>query len=429
MTEEHKQQVAVFRFGVIHEFTGSTRLDHGETAALLREKCARKWDIPFSTRTSISPNTILRWVRAYLSSGGKLEALFPRGRSDAGRPRAMDEETGLTLLALRRERPKMPVADLVRLYHERQKRAGLGEGPSLSSVYRFFHQHGLMHPAPTAQEDRRKFEAELPNDLWQSDVMHGPAVLIGGKRRKSYLIAFLDDHSRLVAHGAFYPCEGLASFLTAFSHALLKRGLPRKLYVDNGSAFRSRQLEHTCAALGIALVHARPYRPQGKGKIERFFRTVQTQFLPGLEVDSLADLNAAFDRWLTDSYHQRVHSSTGQSPFERFTSRMQCLRAAPSDLRDHFRKTVRRRVNKDRSITIDHRLFEAPVELIGKQVEILYHPESPELAEIRCGQTSWGFLRPVDLAVNSRVKRTRNGGLVVAGDPAPCDGGKLWEAD
>jgi transposase InsO family protein len=427
MTEEHKQQVAVFRFGVIHEFVGSTRLAYGEAAELLREKSARKWEIPFSTRTRISPNTILRWASTYVQNGRKLEALFPRGRSDSGQPRVLDEETALSLLALRRQRPKLPVPELVRVLGERQTGAGLGRGPSLSTVYRFLHQHDLMGPAVSEREDRRKFEAELPNDLWQSDVMHGPLVTMGEKRRKSYLIAFLDDHSRLVTHGAFYPSEGLPPFLEAFSQALLKRGLPRKLYVDNGSAFRSRQLEYTSAALGIALVHARPYRPQGKGKIERFFRTAQTQFLPGFTGESLDDLNRAFERWLTDVYHSRVHSSTGQSPFERFTSRMECLRVAPADLRDHFRKAVRRRVNNDRSVTVDKRLFEAPVELIGKQVEILYHPQSPDLVEIRCGQSSFGFHRALDLHVNSRVTRTRNGSLSLSCEPIPCDGGKLWE--
>jgi len=427
MTEEQKQQVAVFRFGVIHEFTGSTRLDHGEMEALLREKCARKWEIPFTTRTRIGRSTIVRWVSVYLASGRKLEALYPRGRSDAGQPRALDEETGLALLALRREQPKLQITDLLRLFSQRQEAAGFGKGPSLSTVYRFLHQHGLMKAGFSAQEDRRKFEAELPNDLWQSDVMHGPLVRMGDKQKKSYLIAFLDDHSRLVTHGAFYPSEGLPCFLEAFSRALLKRGLPRKLYVDNGSAFRSRQLDYTSAALGIALVHARPYRPQGKGKIERFFRTVQTQLLPSFMGSSLDELNVAFERWLTDVYHQRPHSSTGQSPFQRFTSRMKCLRPAPADLRDYFRKTVRRRVNKDRSVTVDHRLYEAPVELIGKQVEVLFHPESPELVEIRCGQASWGFHRPVDLHVNSRVVRTRDGSVAVSTDSAPCHGGKLWE--
>lgn len=429
MTEEQKKQVAVFRFGVIHEFTGSTRLDRGETEALLREKCARQWEIPFSTRTRISRSTIVRWVSTYLASGGKLESLSPRGRNDAGRLRAVDEETGLALLALRREKPKLPVSALVELLDERQGASGQDRLPSLSTVYRFLHQHDLMAPA-AAQEDRRKFEAELPNDLWQSDVMHGPLVRLGEKRRKSYLIAFLDDHSRLIPHGAFYPSEGLSSFLEAFSQALLKRGLPRKLYVDNGSAFRSRQLAYTAAALGIALVHARPYRPQGKGKIERFFRTVQTQWLPRVTGESLDALNASFEQWLHETYHPRVHSATGQSPFERFTSRLECLRAAPPDLRDYFRQSVRRRVNKDRSVVVHKRLFEAPVALVGKQVEILYHPESPELVEIRMGQDSWGFHRALDLHVNSRVARTRNATRSLHGDPpAPGEGGTLWEAD
>ena len=108
---------------------------------------------------------------------------------------------------------------------------------------------------------------------------------------------------------------------------------------------------------------------------------------------------------------------------------MECLRAAPSDLRDYFRKTVRRRVNKDRSVTVDKRLFEAPVALIGKQVEILYHPESPERVEIRYNQSSWGFHRALDLHVNSRVMRARNGSVFLATDPTPCDGGKLWEGN
>ena len=132
-------------------------------------------------------------------------------------------------------------------------------------------------------EDRRKFEAELPNDLWQSDVLHGPLVETGNKKRKSYLIAFIDDYSRLVPYGEFYLGEGLAFFLQALEQALATRGLPRKLYVDNGSAFRSHHLEQITASLGIALIHARPYKPQGKGKIERYFRTVRSDFLSGFQ--------------------------------------------------------------------------------------------------------------------------------------------------
>jgi transposase InsO family protein len=426
MTEEQKKEVAVFRYGIIAEFVGATRLDRGERETLLRRKCARKWRIPFSGRTRLSRSTILRWVHRYNEAGSRLEALYPLDRTDQGRVRALDEETSLALLELRRQLPRMPVPELIRLMHRRQL-ATAGTHLSQSTVYRFFHQHGLMGKELATPVDRRKFEAELPNDLWQSDIMHGPLLLGGDKRRKSYLIAFLDDHSRLIPHGRFYPSEALAPFLEAFEIALRKRGLPRKLYVDNGSAYRSRQLEYTAAALGIALIHAKPYQPQGKGKIERFFKTVRTQFLPGFAGGTIEEINAAFERWLEEEYHQRIHSATGQSPLKRFTAKMQCLRPIPENLKDYFRKTVRRRVNKDRSVVVERRLFEAPVELIGKRVEILYHEHSPEQVEIRCAGQSYGLLRQIDLHVNSRVKRDKNGQIELVGQGA-CESGRLWEA-
>lgn len=423
MTEEEKQQVAVFRFGIIHEFVGSTRLDHGEQEELLREKCERKWVIPGSGRTRLSRSTIRRWIRLYTESGGKLESLYPQDRSDGGQARALDEDTCLALIELRRQMPKIPVVQLIRIMQERRLWSGVPL--SLTTVYRFLHSQGLMHKEQGVPSDRRKFEAELPNDLWQSDVMHGPLLSIGGKQRKSYLIAFIDDHSRLIPHGEFYFSEGLSCFMDAFAQALLKRGLPRKLYVDNGSAFRSRQLEYTTAALGIALVHARPYLPQGKGKIERYFKTVQTQFLPAFTGTTLEEINSSFKIWL-DEYHSRCHSSTGQSPFARFTQKMHCLRPAPDNLRDYFRTTVRRRVNKDRSVVVNRRLYEAPVALIGKRVEILYHEESPEQVEIRCQGESYGLLRQVDLHVNSRVKRDKNGHVELVSDGEGTSG-LLWE--
>ena len=424
MTEMEKQRVAVFRFGIIHEFVGGTRLEHGEQERLLREKCARKWDIPCSNQTRISRSTILRWVRLYLEKNSNLDALYPLGRNDHGQSRALDQERGLAFLNLRRILPDLTVVDLVKQMQERRLIPD-GTSLSLSTAYRFLRSHNMMTKSAAAV-DRRKYEVELPNDMWQSDVMHGPMVLSGEKLRKAYLIAFIDDHSRLIPHGRFYLSEGIGCFMTAFSIALLGRGLPRKLYVDNGSAFRSRQLEYTTAALGIALIHAKPYTPQGKGKIERFFKSVRTRFLPSFKGNTLEEINNAFDLWLNDEYHHRNHSSTGQTPFKRFTSHMECLRSAPDNLRDYFRKIVRRRVNKDRTVVVDRRLFEAPVELIGKRVELLYCEESPEQVEIRCADKSYGLLGEVDLHVNSRVKRDKNGQVELAGD-GDGESGQLWE--
>jgi len=142
----------------------------------------------------------------------------------------------------------------------------------------------------------------------------------------------------------------------------------------------------------------------------------------------------AFDAWLTDVYHARKHTATGQSPFERFTSNMACLRAAPKDLRDHFRKAARRTVAKDRTLTVGGKLYEAPVALIGKRVEILYHESDPDRIEIRFGKQSYGYLLPVDIHVNCRVKRHNHKTVLVATEnqgqilnlSSPYQGGKLW---
>jgi hypothetical protein len=283
----------------------------------------------------------------------------------------------------------------------------------------------LTRPVP---EDRRKFEAEMPNDLWQVDCMHGPRVEHEAKRRKTYLIAFMDDHSRLVPHGEFFLSESVKSFLMALEGALLTRGLPRKIYSDNGPAFRSHHVEHVTASLGVALIHARPYKPQGKGKIERFFRTVRADFLTGFKGETLFDLNHCFQIWLNEIYHQRKHSSTGQTPFARFTSKMQCLRSAPDNLKDHFRKAARRKVAKDRTISLNGQIFEAPVALIGKQVSVLFHPEQPDRAEVLFKGESYGFLVPVNLAVNCRAKRDRNNNVQIESCEARKDykGGSLW---
>ena len=425
MTDSEKQTVAIFRFSVIHEFVGGVKLSRGEQQRLLEDKCARTWSIPFSERSRLSRGAILRWIKLYKESGGQLESLYPKDRADKGKSRAIDKESGLNLIHLRREMPHVTVPVLIRT----MKHRGLlppGKDLKPSTVYRFLHAENLMHPPARQPQDRRKYEAELPNDIWQSDVMHGPMVTVGERRRKSYLIAFIDDHSRLVPHAQFYLSERLVSFLDAFEQALLKRGLPRKLYVDNAAAYRSKHLEHITASLGIALIHSSPYKPQGRGKIERWFRTVRGQFLTEAGQMSLDELNCAFALWLRQTYHQRTHSATGTTPLERFTSRMQCLRAAPENLTDHFRTIARRRVAKDRTVTVDGYLFEAPVKLIGQRVDLLYHKNNPKKVEVRWQQQSYGYLIPVDLTVNCRVKRDKNRQAQISSQSTNVAGGKIW---
>jgi len=425
MTKNDKRDVAVFRYSIISDLVNARDLTWGEQERLIREKCLRKWSIPFSEKTRISRGCVLNWIKAYKDSNGDIRSLYPRGRKDKGKSRAMDEDTCLSLLQLRKQ---MPTATVPILMDEMIARDLVTPGVELksSTVYRFLNQHGMMRQKPPA-EDRRKFEAPGPNELWQSDVMHGPRIEVDGKLRKTYLIAIIDDHSRLIPHGEFYLSEGLSSYLDALEQAFLKRGLPRKLYVDNGPAFRSKHLEYITASLNVALIHARPYMPQGKGKIERWFKTVRTNFLPRFRGHSLLELNEALDLWINEGYHHKKHSATGQSPFERFTSQLQCLRSAPENLRDYFRKVARRKVAKDRSITFNGKLYEAPVPLIGNRVELLYHDHDPDHIEVKWKNKSYGILRPVDLHINCRVKRDDNNqnDVIITTDGLGYKGGSL----
>jgi len=412
MDEQQQKDIAVFRFGVISDFVCHD-LTRGDKERLLKEKCSRQWQIPHSGRTRLARATILAWLKAYREGRGRLEALYPQPRSDRGLTRSINDESASVIVTLRRQLPRCTVKLLLQELESR-KLLKPDHLPSYSSLYRFLKRENLLHPDGPAPVDRRKFEAESPNDIWQSDAMHGPMVMDGEKRRKTYLFAFLDDMSRLVPHAAFYFSENLDCYLDALRSALLKRGLPRKLYTDNGSAFRSKLLQEITAGLGIALVHSRPYIPQGRGKIERWFLTVQKQFLPALSPRlDLKEINENLEQWIRTVYHQRPHSATAQSPIQRFAEKMECIRPAPRNLEDFFRKRARRKVANDRTVALNGKLYEAPVPLIGKQVTLLYHEHDPARVEAHLDNLSYGFLNPLDLQVNCRVRRLRSKDLVM----------------
>jgi len=374
MNKELKEQIALFRFGVISPLINRRGLGWGEREQLVQDIIGKQWQIPGTVRTSIGRATVRRWVSLYERGG--IDALKPKGRSDRGSTRCVDRETEQALLQLKRELPEASLPILLKVARER-KIIGYEFSVSLQSIYRMFQRHGVdtAHEFPL---DRRRFEAEMANDLWQSDCMHGPKVLVEGKLRKTYLFAIIDDHSRLIPHAQFYLRETIDSFRDCLIQALQKRGLPRRLFVDNGAAFRSHRLKYACARLGIALLHTTPYSPESKGKIERIMKTIRMQFLPLLpEQLTLPTLNQKLFSWVEEEYQKRKHSSTAQSPLVRYLNHLALLRPAPTDLLDYFRTAVTRKVDKDRTVSLNGKLYEAPLGLIGKQVMLLYHDRVP----------------------------------------------------
>lgn len=403
--EDMAMKIATFRFGLIADFVTGTRLERGEKERLLTEKTARSYEIPGSQKTRVSRSTLLSWVAAYRKANHRIEGLMPKTRKDRGTYKKLDTGLRMAIKDLKTENPNYTVPTIIKkLRHA--KVLGPADELNLASVYRFIRNEKL-NEIKAVPNDRRRFEAAFPNEIWQCDVMHGPLVKMdSGPQRKAYLCAIMDDHSRLVVHAQFYLSEAFDSLKDCLKQAVTRRGLPSKFYVDNGACYKAHHLEQILASLGIALTHSRPYTPQGRGKIERWFRYVRQDFLPNHahKPRSLTDLNEELEGWV-DGYNGKVHSVTKMTPYDRFKQNLACVRPAPADLIDHFRKVEHRRVKRDRSLQLHGRHFEAPVGLIDRTVELRFHPETPDEVEIFFEGFSHGAASVLDPHVNVRVGR------------------------
>ncbi len=422
----HRHAVALFRYGVIAELL---RLEPGAQGLYeqIAERAEREYVIPGTTRTRVAAETIRHWMKRYRQGG--FNALVPKPRADRGRPRKIPDDVAELLIAIKETHPKLPVRGVIA--HARAS-AELSHEIVLatSTVHRLLTREGLMVPASdeASPTDRRRFSFERAGQCWMADVMHGPSVALEGKgRRKAYLIAFLDDATRVIPYAAFALSENVASCLPVFKQALLRRGLPERLYVDNGSAFRSEHLRLVCAKLDVALIHARPYQPQGKGKLERWFRTVRAQLIPTLtsqDTASLEALNRRLWAYVEGEYHQAVHRSlSGDTPLERWARSADAVKYpdATLDLDALFLFEVTRRVQRDRTVSLNGVVYEVDAALVGEKVTLRFDPAAPPGRPIEV----WHEARrladatPLDAYANCFVKRSRPSRNLESDTPPP----------
>jgi transposase InsO family protein len=404
-SEDKKMAIATFRFGVIADFVTGVRLEYGEKEKLIGEKTGRQYVIPYTGKSQITRGTIKKWISDYRAAGNRIEGLFPQSRKDKGTYRAIDATIQMAIKEIKRARPELTGVNIINeLKH--QKIISFIDEINLSVLYRFIEKEGL-NDLKLPPKDARSFEASFPNEMWQSDVLHGPKVKAENKLQKSYLIAFLDDHSRLIPHAEFCLSENLAQFKDCLKKAVQKRGLPQKLYIDNGACYKALNLEQIAACLGIAIRHTPPYTPQGRGKIERWFRTVRDNFLnalPESKTRTLEDLNEELDNWI-ENYHNKIHSTTGDTPLGRYKKNLKCVRPAPNNLLDYFRFCEFRRVKKDRTFRLNGAIFEASVNLIDCQIEVRFHRETPTIVEIFFEGRSFGNAVILNRQVNFKIGR------------------------
>jgi putative transposase len=387
---EAQRDVALFRYSLIRE-AADDALTVRQRGVMVRELAEREHTGPKGRLVRVGRGTIDRWIRCYRAGG--FEALAPMSRR--GEP--LIEQRVLDLaVSLKREVPRRTAAQVAQIV-----RTAEGWGPSERTVQRHFARLGLnTRPDGSAPVAFGRFEAAAPGDLWTGDALHGP-VIAG---RKTYLFAFIDDHSRALVGYRWGLSEDTVRLEAAFRNALAARGVPRATYVDNGSAYVSKQLLRACASLGIRLVHSRPGRPQGRGKIERVFETVRLQFLVEIEAKpppDLAGLNRLFSAWVETVYHRRVHGETGQAPIERLLAGGAPSLPSPASLHEAFLWSEIRMVTKTATISLHSNTFEVDAALVGSRVEVVFDPFDLETVEIRFQGRSMGQGIPVSIGRHS----------------------------
>lgn len=359
-------EIGLFRYALIRE-AADQQLGARARGRLVRALAEVEHTGPFGSRVSVSRVTLDRWIRAYRAGG--FPALVPPPRGAVPRTCAQTLELAV---ALKRENPARTAAQITAILT-----ATGTDTPSARTLQRYFARLEL-NTRPDGKPPRvfGRFQAEAPNDRWTGDALHGPAIA----GRKVFLMAFIDDHSRAFTGYRWAHSEDALSLQTALRIGISARGLPRTLYLDNGSAMVSRQLLRALAMLGIRLVHSRPGQPAGRGKIERVFRTVREQFLvevnTGAErIASVEELNTKFAAWVETVYHQRVHSETEQPPLERFLAAgVPPKLVTPTVLAEAFAWSDQRTVTKTATISLHGNTYQVDPALVGRKIDVVYDP-------------------------------------------------------
>lgn len=410
LSPEDRENIALKRFSLISPVLNDQVKNQKEYFETL---CSMPIDMPYYGLKHYSPKTLRYWVFEYRRGG--IEALKPGYRSDRGKSRKVNLEIADAIREKRSEKPRLTT---VLLYEELVKEDVIDPSKlSLATFYRFM----TANPDLAAGIDQDKQERELKrfshqsiNELWQADIMYGPYIRIGKSKKQTYLIVFLDDASRIITHGQFFDTQNYTAMRTTLREAMLKRGIPKMIYTDNGKVYRTNQLAMLCAGLGCSLIHAAPFTPTSKGKVERFFLTVRQRFLCSIDptkIKSVDELNLLFWRWLEEDYHRKTHSALGVSPLDFFMSQTHKVQlfSDPELLKQHFLMRITRKVNHDATLSVDKVLYETDQNLANSRVEVRYEPEWLSIPQRTLPLYQDGKLvgeaRMINFYDNAKVKR------------------------
>lgn len=359
-------------------------------------------------REGLSARTLRRYVAAFKQQG--FEGLLPVDRKDKGSCKAIPEEALKLAAELRQELPARSAERIQQLL------ASEGYRVARSTLERHLRQQGLSGRQIKAEQKSvasRRFNRIGRNTLWQSDLKYGiylPDSHHPGHKTKTYLIAIIDDATRLVVQAEFYTNQKLPVLEDALRKAVTRCGCPDNLYIDNGKIFISQWLKLACAKLRIRHLNTKAYSPESKGKIEAFNRTVE-EFIQEVQLEkpqTLEQLNEFFRAWLSEGYNHRVHAAlAGKSPAQAFTLDTKPLRfASPEALREAFLWEKTPRVDKSGCISLNGLCYEVGAEYLRKPILVRYDPFDLSVIEVWFGNEKKKLVSPANFGeFNHNVKK------------------------
>ncbi len=391
---EKANDIARFRYRLIAPIVSQLELAPGEQTALIEQAAKKHYQIPFSSKSQVSCRTIERYLAQYRARG--YEGLIPDIMRQPDRLSRIPQEYLDMAANLKRQGPHRPIEQIITALEAERK---VPEGMlKRSTVYGYFEKIGLNRQ--TQRDQKLSFQRFTPkhrNERWQGDTCHLLYLTDPNNRsrkKKVYLIAWLDEHSRVITHAQCYFEEKRFTLEDSLKKGILKFGIPANIYVDNGSVYASKHLQSACGRLGIAISHTRPYKPQGRGKVERLFSTIRTSFLSELEVImkdkelSLGDVNEYLQVWINYHYHDRIHSALKKKPIAVFTNDVLPIRTADqAELEEAFLVEDTRKVDKTGVFSINNCPYQAPLELAGRKITIRYNPYDLHRIQIYDGFT------------------------------------------
>lgn len=384
MDNKKTQEIALKRYGSIAPLISGNIDSYKSKSDYFRS---------VASSIGVHPHTIQRWYSRYLKEG--FDGLMPKSRSNQHHYRKLDKDTKDQIIYLLSEYPRLPATMVYQKLLETN--TIVAKDVSLSTVNRFVQEYKKSKGFGPLK-DMKRYEREHINEVWCGDSSVGPYLKVDGKKQRTYIIALIDDASRMIVGIDIFFNDNFVNLMSVIRGAVIKYGKPKTFNFDNGSNYRSTQMNLLAARIGT-MIHYNPARtPTGKAKIERWFRTMKDQWMSQLcmtDYKSLDELRKSLFMFVQE-YNQRVHSSlNGKSPMERFFSESTLIiRMNENEIERSFLLEIERKVSNDSVIVIDEKEYEVNYKYQGQRLLIRY---SPDLKKVYVVDSISKEMEPIEL--------------------------------